>query len=128
DPEPAAARRVVDLDPRRVEPEGVARLPGPREMVEHGAAERSREDPPESLSLQGVRALVDEPRVGPGRPFDVVAVVRRHHDTETTGASRSPSGSTFWTKIRNAMTAIQARLITPSAKSAGINPEQQPTQ
>ena len=40
----------------------------------------------------------------------------------------SPPGSTFWTKTSAATTAIHVRLITPTAKSTSISPQQQPTQ
>src|SRR5436309_2848845 len=38
------------------------------------------------------------------------------------------TGASFWTKMTPATTAIQNRLITPTAKSASMMPQQQPTQ
>src|SRR5215212_6843725 len=42
--------------------------------------------------------------------------------------SRKPCGSTFSAKITAAVSAIQNRLITPSANRINISPQQQPTQ
>lgn len=39
-----------------------------------------------------------------------------------------PQGTTFSTKIMAATRTIQARFITPTAKSTTINPQQHPTQ
>src|SRR6478736_5942405 len=41
---------------------------------------------------------------------------------------RSPQGTIFWTKMTAATRAIQKRLITPSANSTIIRPQQHPTQ
>src|SRR5689334_6126255 len=44
------------------------------------------------------------------------------------GASRSPGGRTFSVKIANPTTAIQKRLIAPSANRTAIRAPEQPTQ
>ena len=46
----------------------------------------------------------------------------------TSGTSRSPCGKSFWTTMTPATSAIQNKLITPSANRTTINPKQQPTQ
>ena len=48
--------------------------------------------------------------------------------TPKTRTSRSPWGASFSTKITAATTAIQNRLITPSANRASISPRQHPMQ
>src|SRR5215208_7144628 len=48
--------------------------------------------------------------------------------TATARVSAKPRGKTFSTKITAAMTAIQKRLITPTAKRTSIRPPEQPTQ
>jgi hypothetical protein len=45
-----------------------------------------------------------------------------------TREARSPNGSTFSMKMTVAITALQARLITPTAKRITNNPKQHPTQ
>src|SRR5204862_120948 len=57
DPEPPAAGRVVDLDPCRLDAQRITRLPRPREVLAHVAAERARENLPERLVLVCIAAL-----------------------------------------------------------------------
>ena len=53
---------------------------------------------------------------------------RDERDARRRAPSRSPWGASFSTRITTATTAIQNRLITPSANRASIRPQQQPTQ
>ena len=80
DPEPLAARSVVELDLRRLDAEEVARLPGPREVLELLAGDAARPDLLERPVLFGGAALVEVEHPAPRRAFLVVAVARGHRD------------------------------------------------
>ena len=82
DAEPAAARRVVDLDLRRLDAEQVARLPRPGEMVELASGDASGPDFFERPVLFGRPSLVQVEDPAPGRAFLVVAVASRQRDSE----------------------------------------------
>src|SRR5439155_3559700 len=82
DPEPPAARRVVDLDLRRTDSDEVARLPRPGEMLELLALEPAGPDLLERSVLLFATALVEVERPRPRRPFLAVVIAVRDDDSE----------------------------------------------
>jgi len=77
--------------------------------------------------------IAGAPWPGTCKPGTVAGETATHTPSATnavakSGASRSPAGSTFCAKITAAITPIQVRLMTPTANSATISPQQQPTQ
>ena len=67
-PKPAAARRVVDLDPRRLDPERIARLPGPGKVLEHRTAERTGKIRPSASRCPDRRARPRRARTSTASP------------------------------------------------------------
>ena len=82
DAEPAAARRVVDLDLRRLDAEQVARLPRPGEVVDLASGDASGPDFFERPVLFGRPSVVQVEDPAPGRAFLVVAVASRQRDSD----------------------------------------------
>src|SRR6516164_11442247 len=68
--------------------------------------------------------------VSPGTLEDAT-ITQTPNTTNATASgrvNRQPPGIAFSAKITPARTAVQVRLITPSANSSNISPQQQPTQ
>src|SRR5262249_32628472 len=138
----AVARCDHDTQPDQIDAVGFARLDRPGEGPVADPMRRAATGPSVdpaaragSVAVAGLEVGAPDAiaHQGTGRPgtHDGAAaapIARVTNAAPMTGARRYPLGSTFSAKITAATSAIQTRLMTPSANSASISPKQQPTQ
>src|SRR5438874_1986445 len=106
---------LVDPDPRQLLPLPGQLVAAPGQLL---------------LSLEQLEPRRQPLLTGPG---PVLGHVRASIPTATIASATGTSmdargGSTFWARTRTATTAIQATLMTPSARSITISPTLEPTQ